>query len=88
MWYIASTTAMSAGFFLVWFGVFYWLASPAGKVAFTRIMWLLSGVAIVNYMFFGKNLGNLSSQLQYDNNFSFGLSDNLINILVPLTNNS
>ena len=84
MWYIASTAAMSAGFFLVWFGVFYWLANPAGKVFFTRLMWILSGVAITNYMFFGTKLGTISAQLQYDKGLSFSGKEHIINLLVVL----
>ncbi|MBR5632655.1 MAG: YidC/Oxa1 family membrane protein insertase, partial [Clostridia bacterium] len=84
MWYIASSTAMSAGFFLVWFGVFYWLANPAGKVFFTRLMWILSGVAITNYMFFGTKLGTISAQLQYDKGLSFSGKEHIINLLVVL----
>ena len=82
MWYIASTAAMSAGFFLVWFGVFYWLANPAGKVFFTRLMWILSGVSIVNYMFFGTKLGTISAQLQYETGLSFSGKEHLVNLLV------
>ncbi len=82
MWYIASTAAMSAGFFLVWFGVFYWLANPAGKIIFTRLMWILSGVAITNYMFFGTKLGTISAQLQYETGLSFSSREHLINVLV------
>lgn len=82
IWYIVSTTAMSAGFFLVWFGVFYWLANPTGKVFFTRLMWVLSGISIVNYMFFGTKLGTISAQLQYDKGISFSGKEHIINILV------
>lgn len=82
MWYIVSSASMAAGFFLVWFGVFYWLASPKGKAIFDKLMWVLSGVMLVNYMFFGTNLGVISSILQYENGVNFSISDKLINISV------
>lgn len=84
LWYIVSTVAMSAGFFLVWMGVFYWLANDRYKVIFERAMIILSGVAIVNYMFFGTDLGNISRVLQYDTGVSFKTKMLLINIAVIL----
>ncbi len=85
LWYIAGTASMAAGFFLVWFGVFYWLASPKAKVIFGRLMWMMCGVAIVNYMFFGTNLGIISAELRYEPGVVFGtLTEQLANILVIL----
>ncbi len=87
LWYVVSSVAMSAGFFLVWFGVFYWLASPKVKVIFDRAILVLCGVAVVNYMFFGTKLGNISSTLVYDDGMSFAMSEILINVgvVVALT---
>lgn len=82
IWYIVSAFCLSAGTFIVWFGVFYWLASPKGKVVFDKLVWVMSGAMLVNYMFFGTNLGNISSKLQYDEGMAFKLSELLINIAV------
>ena len=80
LWYIVSSACLSAGLFLVWMGVFYWLASTKGKVIFDRLVWILCGAMFVNYMFFGTNLGILTSTLQYENGMAFSLADQLINI--------
>ena len=82
LWYIVSALCLSAGTFLVWMGVFYWLASPKGKVIFARMVWILCGVMLVNYMFFGTDLGIISSTLQYENGISFTMAEQLINLLV------
>lgn len=82
MWYVVSTAALAAGTFLVWFRVFYWLAKPSGKVLFERIVWILSGVTFVNYMFFGRKLGVVSSTLQYENGVSFAAKEKIINLLI------
>ncbi len=82
LWYIVSTCCMAAGTFLVWLRVFYWLATPKGKVVFDRLIWILSGVMIVNYMFFGTNLGIISSTLQYEKNIKFTSYEQLINLAV------
>ncbi|MBQ6830304.1 MAG: YidC/Oxa1 family membrane protein insertase [Clostridia bacterium] len=84
LWYLVSTAAMAVGFFMVWFRVFYWLASPKGKVIFDRLMWVLCGITIVNYMFFGTNLGVISSNLVYDNEMAFTTLEYLLNTLAVL----
>jgi len=82
LWFIASSLFMAAGFFLVWFGVFYWLASPKGKVIFERAMVALCGISVVNYMLFGTNLGIISSNLTYENGIYFPPKEYVLNILV------
>ena len=84
LWFVANALCLSAGTFLVWMGVFYWLASPRGKCLFQQLVWVLWGVMLVNYLFFGTNLGILSSTLQYDNGLSFSPSAQLLNLLVVL----
>ena len=81
LWYIVSSTCLAAGFFLVWMGVFYWLATPKGKVFFERIVWVLCGVMLVNYMFFGTDLGIISATLQYEAGMYFTGKEQLLNIL-------
>lgn len=84
IWYIVRSFCLSTCFFLVWFGVFYWLANPKGKVFFTRLVWILSGIMLVNYMFFGTKLGVLSADLLYTEGFSFALQEQIINIVAIL----
>ncbi len=80
LWYLVSTAGLAAGTFLVWLGVFYWLASEKGKVLFDRLVWVLCGVMIVNYMFFGTNLGVISPTLQYENGMTFTAAEQWINV--------
>ncbi len=82
LWYIVSALCFSAGTFLVWMGVFYWLASPKGKVTFERIAWILCGTALVNYMFFGTKLGTMSFTLQYEDGLKFSVLEKVINTAV------
>lgn len=80
VWYVVRTLCISAGTFLVWLGVFYWLANKKGKVIFERLVWILSGIMLVNYMFFGTKLGVLSSDLTYVDGFAFSGIEHLINL--------
>ena len=82
LWYVVNTLCLSAGLFLVWFGVFYWLANPKGKVFFTRLVWTISGVALVNYMFFGRDLGIMTADLLFETGVSFSVKEHLINLAV------
>ena len=85
LWYVVSTVCLAAGTFLIWLRVFYWLATPKGKIAFERGVWILSVVMVVNYMFFGTNLGNISSSLQYDKNMYFTVLEYVVNTFVVLS---
>lgn len=80
--YILQTLLLAVSTFFVWMSVFYWLASPKGKVIFTRVIWILCGVTLVNYLFFGTDLGIISSELKYDSGMAFMLSEQLVNLLV------
>lgn len=82
LWYIVSTVAMAAGFFLIWFGVFYWLANKTFKVVFDYAVWILSGVFLVNYMFFGTNLGIISPSLVYNDGMNFKAAEYVVNAFV------
>ena len=84
LWYCVSSTCLAAGMFLVWLNVFYWLANDTGKAVFDKLVWVLCGVMIVNYMFFGTNMGVISSSLQYEGGLNFSRTEQLINILVLL----
>ena len=79
--YIVSSVIMAGGTFLIWLRVFYWLASPKGKVLFEKIIYILCGIMFVNYMFFGTGMGVISSSLQYEKKMSFSVSEHLINVI-------
>ena len=84
VWYIVSAFCLAAGIFLLWFGVFYWLASPAGKVRFERAMWVVCGIATADYMFFGTRLGIVSSVLRFERGVSFSAAERILNPIVLL----
>lgn len=82
VWYIVNALCLSAGFFLVWLGVFYWLANPKGKVLFSRLVWVASVVMLVNYMFFGTNMGVVTADLAYTEIFWFPMDQKLLNLAI------
>ena len=63
---ILHSTLTAAGFFLVWFGIFYLLANDSGKKWMSYGMSALCVIAVVDFMFFGKDYGNMSADLIFD----------------------
>ncbi len=84
VWFIVSAFCLAVGIFVVWAGVFYWLAKPSVKVLFDRGIWILAGIAVVNYMFFGKNLGILNTELKYEQGLDFSFKAQLWNIILMI----
>ena len=84
LWYIVSAFCFALGIFVIWLGVFYWLATPRVRALFDRAIWIISGVAIIDYMFFGKNLGLITSALKFENGLDFSRADQLLNAAVVL----
>ena len=84
VWYIVSAFCIAFGIFVIWMGIFYQLAKPSGKAVMDKLIWILCGAAIVDYMFFGKNLGILSNTLKYENDISFTRMQQLANIGILL----
>lgn len=82
LWFVVSSFCLAFGTFVIWMGIFYWLATPAARCIFDRAVWVLCGAAIIDYMFFGKNLGTLSNSLKFDNGLSFTGREMLVNLAV------
>ncbi len=81
LWYVLSSACLAVGTFMIWFSVFYWLASPKGKVIFERVIWVIAIAMFVNYMFFGQELGNISASLQYDNGVNYSTLETILNVI-------
>ena len=84
LWYVLNTLCVAAGTFLIWLRVFYWLAKPSTKVVYERGVWVLSGVMIVNYLFFGREMGVLSPSLSYEAGMDFSSVEMILNLLVVI----
>ena len=82
LWSALESFALAFGTFVIWFGVFYWIAPPRGKSVFGFLVFACAGAAIVNYLFFGTHYGNLSPDLQFDNQPTISTSAIAVNIAV------
>lgn len=80
LWFVASGFCIAFGLFVIWLGIFYRLADPKGKVRLETVLWIFSGVAVLDFMLFGRNLGMLSSTLVLNGGLSLEIREILINI--------
>ena len=74
-----------AGFFIVWFSIFYYLMKEREKKIFQSVLSGICIAAIVNYLFFANKLGTMSTLLIYDNGVDFSLKYNLFNAFIFVT---
>ena len=81
LWFIVSSFCLAFGLFVIWTGVFYFLVKPGIRIYFDRIVWILSGVFTINYMFFGRELGQLTRELAFQNEPEFTVAGQLKNML-------
>ena len=82
--YLWSSFLLAAGVFIIWIGFFYLLAPDNIKALMDKLVWILSGLAIINYMAFGKDLGNFTSELMFDNNPEYSVLMQAVNLLVMI----
>ncbi len=82
--YLLYTLTLGIGFFVIWFGIYYYLAKPRARRIWTIAVWVLAVVFAVDYMVFPNNFGVMSSQLIYDETPIFTLRDKLINLAVVI----
>lgn len=57
---------LSFGVFVVWGGLVYYLSGARTRKILSVLVWIMSGLALINYMFFGLDFGTLSPLLKYD----------------------
>lgn len=75
---------VAAGLFVLWIGLFYYLSTPRIRGIFTVAAIVMSGMGIVNYLFFGTSMGTLLPLLQYEKTPSFTSNELTLNIEVIL----
>lgn len=72
------------GLFVLWMTVFYYLSSVHGKGMMIAVQWGIAVVAMVDYMLFGNNLGNIRTNMVLDAEPVFSRSIKIVNIILIL----
>ena len=79
---IINNLCISAGFFIIWLGIYYYMSGQKVRNLFTCAVWILSVVFLADYMLFSKNHGVMSTYLVFDEMPVFTGSEKRINLLV------
>ena len=82
--HLLNASLLSFGFFVVWLGIFYYMLKDRARWVFALALWLIAGVAVVDYMFFGTDLGLITAELKFEVTPIFTSRDFRINLLVLL----
>ncbi len=77
--YIIHALLIAAGFFIVWGGVFFSLASGKIRVIISRVWLALCPAALISYLFFGTDLGDISVNFVYFLPFEFSFTQKILN---------
>ena len=80
--HLVNSFLLASGMFLIWFGIFYYLMNRRARWFAGILIWVMSGFAAINSVFFGTRLGTMSSDLEYDNPLVFSTAETIINLLV------
>ncbi|MBR6485000.1 MAG: YidC/Oxa1 family membrane protein insertase, partial [Clostridiales bacterium] len=80
--YLYYSGCIAAGYFIIWFGFFYLLASETGKKIMGMISSSAAVVFVVDHMLFGNDLGTLSPSLKYEVKPEYSAAKQLINLAV------
>ncbi len=82
--YVLTTTAIAAGFFIVWGGVAYFIGSTKFRNVFSVIMMILSVVLLVDYFIYTRNFGTISDTLSFSREYMYNfyeVVDNTVTII-------
>lgn len=82
--YVVSSCVLAAGTFLVWVNIFYRLATASVRKGISLVSVIVSASSVVNYMFFGKQYGNMSAMLKYDDVLCPSHAQYIVNSVVLL----
>lgn len=80
--YLLHSGLTAAGGFLLWSTAYGLLLSPKARKKYVLFMTVIAAWSAVNYMFFGKGYGIISSELRYEAFCAPGIGPSLLNLAV------
>jgi len=82
--YLINSFSIAIGMFVVWCGVFYLLSNTKVRSLFDIIAFGLCITSVINYLFFGNDLGTLNTTLKYQTEMSFTSLERYGNLLLVM----
>ena len=84
LWYMVHAFLLAAGTFFVWCVVYYALSSSMIRRKMSLVMVTIMTISAADFLFFGKDYGNMSSVMRYDTLISIDGHEILRNIVVVI----
>lgn len=82
MAHVVTTLSITAGLVLFWGGVFYYVGNAKTRKAMAYLYWLLAGICLVDFLFFGRGLGTLTKNLVFEAYPAYSTFEKLLNLAV------
>lgn len=76
-WYLLYPVLTGIGLFVLWCGLFYYLASPKGRSLMSKVMFILCSGALLNNAMYSNYFGDMVETLQYINGANFDLESKI-----------
>ncbi len=80
--YVVHVLCVAVGFFLLWGGVFFWLAPDRTRAGIARAWWMLAGVCLADYFVELKSLGVINTSLVFDERPLYSGAEQLISVVI------
>ncbi|MCR4618347.1 MAG: membrane protein insertase YidC [Lachnospiraceae bacterium] len=79
---IFNSLFICAGIFMVWGGIVYFVSKENQRNNLTAVFFALSIPSVINYMFFGRNLGTISPLFRFNDGLTYSKNELLISSAV------
>ena len=79
---IADVLLVSVGLFVIWNSIFYHLCTEKIKIIIVSLLFGMAAIIVIDFFFFGNDLGILSSLLKYEKEPSFSLKAKVLNLIL------
>ena len=80
LYFLSHSFCYALGFFAVWAGIVRYMLPKSARRVLDAFLWTISGIFLLNYLLFGKNLGILTPFLMYEKQPIFSASQKLFNL--------
>ncbi|RVU97547.1 hypothetical protein EII22_05190 [Coriobacteriales bacterium OH1046] len=80
--HIVTTSSIIGGLVIFWGGIFFYLGNLKTRRLIACAYWLLAGICLVDFLFFGQHLGTITKDLVFEAYPSYPLGEKLLNLTV------
>lgn len=80
--YLLTSFFVSVGFFIMWPGVFYYLANKKTRIVISVMMLCISATSVVNYLFFSSETGTINTTLVFNKTPEYSVSQLVVNCFI------